>query len=177
MHCNFGAFSFVLDLERRLNTFSSLQEIDCIVNQMIQVADYLDWDVTELRPVSISWYIWSVITDEVSKDVLILFFHYYNRLLIFWTDFLDLGASHPLSSLASLPILTTCSYCLGIPVSLSHDLCIPHLSHSILCLTLSVLQPSQILLHMFVSMALIYEPAQVNLFLIDVTDVLECVGT
>ena len=29
-----------------------LQEIDCIVNQMMNVAEHLGWDVSELKPVS-----------------------------------------------------------------------------------------------------------------------------
>jgi hypothetical protein len=35
------------------NDFLSLQETDCIVNQMMNVAEYLGWDVSELKPVSL----------------------------------------------------------------------------------------------------------------------------
>lgn len=32
--------------------FDYAQEMDCIVNQMMNVAEYLGWDVSELKPVS-----------------------------------------------------------------------------------------------------------------------------
>ena len=32
--------------------YAFLQEIDCIVNHMMTVAEYLGWDVSELKPVS-----------------------------------------------------------------------------------------------------------------------------
>jgi len=35
------------------NVLLSLQEMDCIVNQMMNVAEYLGWDVSELKPVSL----------------------------------------------------------------------------------------------------------------------------
>ena len=36
-----------------LYLFLSQQELDCIVNQMMSVAENLGWDVSELKPVSI----------------------------------------------------------------------------------------------------------------------------
>lgn len=35
------------------------QEMDCIVNQMMNVAEYLGWDVSELKPVSRDWNVFS----------------------------------------------------------------------------------------------------------------------
>ena len=39
-------FSFVLFVSS-----SRTQEMDCIVNQMMAVAEYLGWDASELKPV------------------------------------------------------------------------------------------------------------------------------
>lgn len=35
------------------NVLLSVQEMDCIINQMMNVAEYLGWDVSELKPVSL----------------------------------------------------------------------------------------------------------------------------
>ena len=37
---------------KKIGQFFNFQEIDCIVNQMMSVAEYLGWDVSELKPVS-----------------------------------------------------------------------------------------------------------------------------
>ena len=34
------------------DTDVDVQELDCIVNHMMTVAEYLDWDVSELKPVN-----------------------------------------------------------------------------------------------------------------------------
>ena len=44
--------SYYRELILNAASLSLSQEMDSIVTQMIQVADYLGWDVTELRPVS-----------------------------------------------------------------------------------------------------------------------------
>jgi len=41
------------------------QEIDCIVNHMMTVAEYLGWDVSELKPVS-ERFVWSGILETVN---------------------------------------------------------------------------------------------------------------
>ena len=37
-----------------VNIFLSIKETDSIVNQMMNVAEYLGWDVSELRPVRLN---------------------------------------------------------------------------------------------------------------------------
>jgi len=51
----FGKFVYLYSqgLTKYSNVLLSLQEMDCIVNQMMNVAEYLGWDVSELKPVSL----------------------------------------------------------------------------------------------------------------------------
>ena len=44
---------YVVREEKYSSVLLSLQEMDCIVNQMMNVAEYLGWDVSELKPVSL----------------------------------------------------------------------------------------------------------------------------
>ena len=46
-------------------------EMDCIVNQMMTVAEYLGWDVSELKPVSEE--ISLLLTQEIKKCSVLYF--------------------------------------------------------------------------------------------------------
>ena len=59
--CNEYRYFCLVDCKKLLNrcfvvSFLMDQEMDCIVNQMMAVAEYLGWDASELKPVIIVKY-------------------------------------------------------------------------------------------------------------------------